>query len=158
MQHQFLSVLSADFSRLYDNISGWSVPFRAVTNASFRAVVWIRISQRIPSWAYWLIRRHLLSHYGIDFARSAVVAPGLSLPHPTGIVIGQGAFIGYRVTIYQHVTVGEKNGQYPKVEDDVTLWPGCLIVGNITIGQGACVGANLFIDRDIAAGEIVTHA
>lgn len=73
------------------------------------------------------------------------------LPHPTGIAIHPNAEIGERVTIYQSVTIGiqREGSNVPKIEDDVTLYAGCVIVGDVTIGEGSLVGANAVVLEDI---------
>jgi serine O-acetyltransferase len=89
----------------------------------------------------------------------AKVGPGLSLPHPTGIVIGEGVTLGSGATIFQHVTLGTnvKGGRaYPQVGDNVTLYAGACLVGAISVGDGATVGAHSVVNFDIPDGATAT--
>ncbi|WP_372857833.1 serine O-acetyltransferase [Sphingomonas sp.] len=88
----------------------------------------------------------------------AQIGPGLGLPHPTAIVIGEGVRIGRNVTVYQNVTLGTRDAQsrlYPTVGDEVIIYPGSVVVGNAAIGQRARIGANSFVARDVPAATTV---
>jgi serine O-acetyltransferase len=56
--------------------------------------------------------------------------------------------IGKYCTIYQQVTIGNLNG-YPTILDNVTIYPGAIIVGNITIGSNSVIGANATVFKDV---------
>ena len=95
----------------------------------------------------------------------AVLGPGLRLPHPTGIVIGQGAVVGRNVTIYQHVTIGTRSDltfKYPIVEDDCVIYANAVVVGDITIGENSVVGASAVVvgsvpSNSLCVGNPATH-
>ena len=79
-------------------------------------------------------------------------------PHPVGIVIGEGSIIDKNVTIYQNVTIGRKNqniAEYPIISKDVVIYANSTIIGNVTIGQGAVIGCNSVILRNVKDGEVV---
>jgi serine O-acetyltransferase len=93
---------------------------------------------------------------GCQFHLDSVIGPGLRLPHPTAIVIGQGVRIGANVTLYQSVTIGRSRPEaYPVVEDDVTIYPNSVVIGGITIGKGAVIGAGSVVRDDVPAGAVV---
>jgi len=84
----------------------------------------------------------------------ANIATRLKLPHPTGIVIGENSIIGNNVSIFQQVTIGShgRSGEeksYPIIEDDVIIYSGAKIIGNVRIGKGAVIGANAVVITDI---------
>jgi serine O-acetyltransferase len=87
----------------------------------------------------------------------AVIAPGLILPHPTGIVIGSGAHVGTAVTIYQNVTLGRglRDDGYPTIGEGAVIYPGTIVVGGIIVGQRAIVGAGSVVIRDVPDGAVV---
>lgn len=91
---------------------------------------------------------------GCYISPHASMGKGLALPHPVGIVVGDGTTVGDHVTIYQHVTLGRGNfrdRRYPHIEHGVTLYAGCCIIGGITIGADFVVGANAVVNRDVPA-------
>ena len=96
---------------------------------------------------------------GADIACSAEIGEGLSLPHPNGVVIGGLCVIGRNCTIYQQVTLGYRgdhdpsDGQ-PRLGDNVLVGAGAKILGPITIGDGARIGANAVVVTDIPAGAL----
>lgn len=101
-------------------------------------------------WA-WNVRRS-----GCHFHLDSAIAPGLRLPHPVAIVIGQGVTVGRNVTLYQSVTIGKaKSDDYPVIEDDVTIYPNSVVIGPIRVGAGAVIGAGSVVLKDVPAGAVV---
>ena len=83
---------------------------------------------------------------GIEIHPAAEIGGGLFIDHGTGVVIGETAEIGDNVTLYQGVTLGgtgfATGKRHPTVEDNVTIGSGAKLLGPITVGHGAKVGAN----------------
>lgn len=78
------------------------------------------------------------------------------MPHPTGIVIGEGVIMGRNATVFQNVTIGSGDlgaGAYPVIEDNVTIFANAVIVGAIKIGDGAKIGAGAIVLKDVPAGR-----
>lgn len=95
-----------------------------------------------------------------QFLCSADIDPGanigrkLSLPHPSGIVIGATANIGDGVTIMQNVTIGAKTvgevgKRHPTIENGVFVGPNAVILGNITVKRDARIGAGAVVLADV---------
>ncbi|WP_179221903.1 serine O-acetyltransferase [Inquilinus limosus] len=85
----------------------------------------------------------------------ATIGAGLGLPHAVGIVIGHGVRVGSRVVLYQNVTLGagKPNGSlYPVIEDQVVICANAVVIGDVTIGRGALIGALSLVRSDIPAG------
>ena len=69
--------------------------------------------------------------------------------HAIGIVIGSGAVIGDNCKIYQQVTIGKEKGKFPIIGDNVTIYSGAKIIGDVKIGNNAIIGANAVVTRDV---------
>jgi len=80
--------------------------------------------------------------------------------HPVGIVISKNVEIGRNCTVYQNVTIGTKHGGskverlYPVIGNNVRIYAGSVVVGDVSIGDSSVVGANSVVTKDIPAGEI----
>jgi serine O-acetyltransferase len=77
----------------------------------------------------------------------------LSLPHPNGVVVHQDAIIGDDCMIMQQVTIGQlASGGAPRLGSRVYVGAGAKVLGGITIGDGARIGANSVVLLDVPAG------
>jgi serine O-acetyltransferase len=96
---------------------------------------------------------------GIEIHPAAEVGPGLFIDHGSGVVIGETATIGSDVTLYQGVTLGgtgfSTGKRHPTVQDNVTIGSGAKLLGPITIGHGAKIGANSVVVSDVPANATV---
>lgn len=96
---------------------------------------------------------------GIEIHPAAVIGAHCFIDHGQGVVIGETTIIGDRVTLYQGVTLGgmslEKSKRHPTLGDDVVIGAGAIILGPVTVGNGARVGANAVLLTDVAAGEVM---
>src|ERR671916_128394 len=96
---------------------------------------------------------------GIEIHPAAQIGDGLFVDHGMGVVIGETAEIGDDVTLYQGVTLGgtgfATGKRHPTVEDNVTIGSGAKLLGPITIGHGAKVGANAVVVHDVPPNSTV---
>ncbi|AEM70407.1 transferase hexapeptide repeat containing protein [Allomuricauda ruestringensis DSM 13258] len=82
-------------------------------------------------------------------------------PHPVGVVIGMKVELGMDCKIYQNVTIGTKdikdfkNGKYPKIGNNVVIFPNSIIIGDIKIGDGSQIGAGSIVLEDVPPYTIV---
>jgi len=86
---------------------------------------------------------------------SASIGTSVYLDHATGIIIGAFVAIGDEVTIMQNVTIGLKQalpGRAPRIGRGVLLSGGATILGDITIGDFAKIGADALVEHDVPAG------
>jgi serine O-acetyltransferase len=92
---------------------------------------------------------------GIEIHPEARIGNRLFIDHGTGVVIGQTAIIGNDVIIYHGVTLGGKGEaslagkRHPTIMDGATIGAGAQILGNITLGRNARVGANSVVLKDV---------
>ena len=93
---------------------------------------------------------------GADIPINAQIGGGLLIPHPNGIVIHPAAVIGPNCMILQQVTIGTnaRNG-LPRIGGHVDLCAGACILGPISIGDYARIGAHALVSQDIPAGATV---
>ena len=96
---------------------------------------------------------------GIEIHPSATIGKGLFIDHGAGVVIGETAEIGDDVTLYQGVTLGgtgfAAGKRHPTVQDNVTIGSGAKLLGPITIGHGAKIGANSVVITDVPPNSTV---
>ena len=94
---------------------------------------------------------------GIEIHPGAKIGKGLFIDHGMGVVIGETAEIGDNVTIYHGVTLGgtgKDNGKrHPTVGNNVIIGCGAKILGPISIGDGAKIGANSVVLKDVPKGK-----
>ena len=86
---------------------------------------------------------------------SASIGTSVFLDHATGIIVGALVSIGDEVTIYQNVTIGRKEadpGRAPRIGRGVLLSNGATILGDVSIGDFAKVGAGSVVTDDVPAG------
>lgn len=118
---------------------------------------------RISSWFYnrgfkvlgqffWSLN---ITLHAIDISPTAKIGRNFRIAHTVGTVIGGEVVIKDNVTIYQNVTLGTKGNRskgrtYPTIENNVCLYPGCVIVGAITIGENAIVAPNAVVIRNVS--------
>src|SRR5690242_6878110 len=96
---------------------------------------------------------------GIEIHPAATIGQGFFIDHGMAVVIGQTAEIGDDVTLYQGVTLGgtgfATGKRHPTVQDNVTIGSGAKLLGPITVGHGAKVGANSVVITDVPPNSTV---
>ena len=89
----------------------------------------------------------------VDIHPGAVIGERFFIDHGAGVVIGETAEVGEDVTLYQGVTLGgtgfATGKRHPTVQDNVTIGSGAKLLGPITIGHGAKIGANSVVITDV---------
>lgn len=84
----------------------------------------------------------------IELYYSADIGKGLKINHGIGTVVGSRTIVGEHVLLHHQVTIGEKNGGRASLGNNVTVYPGSIIVGDILIGDNSIIGANVFVDKN----------
>lgn len=83
--------------------------------------------------------------------RGAEFGEGLVLIHATGTVINGSVRGGRNVSLEHQVTIGEEKRKSPIIGNDVYIGAGAKVIGGVTIGDGARVGANAVVVHDVPA-------
>jgi serine O-acetyltransferase len=90
---------------------------------------------------------------GIEIHPAARIGRDFFIDHGSGVVIGETAEIGDRVTLYQGVTLGgtgfARGKRHPTIEDNVTIGSGAKLLGPVTVGHGSKIGANSVVIHDV---------
>lgn len=93
---------------------------------------------------------------GCIIGRGADFGPGFVLLHANGVVINGDVRGGSNVQVRHQVTIGANElDQSPTLGSDIVIGAGAKIIGNITIGDGARVGANAVVVHDVEANTTV---
>ena len=118
---------------------------------------------RFGNWLWKRGRIHLASHlqsrsaeiFAVDIHPAARVGQGILLDHGTGVVVGETAVIDDDVSMLQGVTLGGTGKQcgdrHPKIRRGVLIGAGAKILGAITVGEGAKVGAGSIVLEAVPA-------
>ncbi|HMU66221.1 MAG TPA: serine O-acetyltransferase [Cellvibrionaceae bacterium] len=124
---------------------------------AYRVAHWLWKQGR-KSLAYYF-QSHISLCFGVDIHPAARLGKGLMLDHGTGIVIGETSVVDDDVSIMQAVTLGgtgkESGDRHPKVGKGVLISAGAKILGNITVGEGAKIGAGSVVLKPVAAHTTV---
>ncbi|MES2356025.1 MAG: serine O-acetyltransferase [Pseudomonadota bacterium] len=122
-----------------------------------------RLAHKLRQWNLkWLAR--FISHIGrwltgIEIHPGAAIGRRVFIDHGMGVVIGETAEIGDDSTLYHGVTLGgtswNKGKRHPTLGKGVVVGAGAKILGPITIGDGAKVGSNAVVVKDVPAGATV---
>lgn len=108
------------------------------------------------------------SETGIDIHPAAKIGEYFTIDHGTGVVIGATCEIGRGVKLYQGVTLGAKsfpldadgnpiknNPRHPILKDGVIVYSNATILGRVTIGRNAVIGANTWVSHDVPDEMVV---
>lgn len=94
---------------------------------------------------------------GVEVQFGAVIGERLVISHGSGIVIGGYVKIGDDCAIFQQVTLGS-NGEtddQPCIGDRVTIYAGAKLLGGISVGDDARIGANAVVRHDVPPGAVM---
>ena len=135
-----------------------------LTYPGVKAVFFHRLANFFSTAKFHLIAR-IISQFsrfltGIEIHPKAKIGKNLFIDHGMGVVIGETSEIGNNVTIYHMVTLGgiapsiNSNDQrnvkrHPTIEDEVVIGSGAQVLGPVTVGCCAKIGANAVITKDV---------
>lgn len=141
---------------------------------SIKAITYHRIAHKLHLLSVPLLPRIISemahSETGIDIHPAAQIGESFFIDHGTGVVIGATTIIGDRVKLYQGVTLGAKSfpkapdgslikgiDRHPILKDNVVIYSNTTLLGRITVGESARIGANMWITEDVPAGQSLSR-
>lgn len=117
--------------------------------------LWGRRRGRLPAL---MLAQAARAATGVEIHPAARIGRRFFIDHGMGVVIGETAEVGDDVMLYHGVTLGgrsmERTKRHPTVEDGVVIGSGARILGPVTIGEGAQIGANAVVVKDVPADAI----
>ena len=138
-----------------------------VTSPGVKALFWHRVAHRLWQAGWKLLARMIATRTrrvtGIEIHPAATLGRRLVIDHGMGVVIGETAEIGDDCLVYHAVTLGGKRPgdrnhsqgrRHPKVGSGVTIGAGALLLGDITVGDGARIAAQAVVTKDVPPGAL----
>ncbi len=134
-----------------------------LTYAGLHAVWLYRIAHRCYRFRWFTFARAIsqLGRFltGIEIHPGAVIGRGLFIDHGMGVVIGETAVVGDYVVLYQGVTLGgtgkEKGKRHPTIGSHVLIATGAKVLGSLTVGDYAKIGAGSVVLRSVPPNATV---
>ena len=92
---------------------------------------------------------------GVEIHPAAKIGKRFFIDHGMGVVIGATAIVGDDVMIYHDVTLGAKSGgsgkRHPTIGNHVVIGAGARVIGDISIGEGVKISANMVVTKSVPA-------
>ena len=141
-----------------------------LTYPGVKAVFFHRVANFFSTAKFDLIAR-IISQFsrfltGIEIHPKAKIGKNLFIDHGMGVVIGETSDIGDNVTIYHMATLGgispsinsedqRETKRHPTLQDNVVVGSGAQVLGPITIGKNAKIGANAVVTKDVPENGVM---
>lgn len=102
-----------------------------------------------------MISRYYQVKYGVYLNPNTPIGGGLYIEHG-GCVYINADYIGKNFTVFHEVTLGvSTHNKRPYVEDNVTVYMGAKIFGDVRLGTGCVVGVNSVVTKDVESHNVV---
>lgn len=166
MRNKKLSPVMADVWRHYGRAS-WPIVIKAFFhNRTFAPVATLRLMEavskrpralRAPLMPFAkLTHRWAQQRAAIDLPAGIKVGPGFRITHGWGLVINRNTVLGSNVTLMHGVTLGgKKNNAYPTIGNNVFIGAHAIVLGRVSVGDGAIIGPGCVVTKDVPAGRTV---
>ncbi|BCD68036.1 serine O-acetyltransferase [Nitratiruptor sp. YY09-18] len=157
-QLSFWEIIKEDFSIVWERDPAIHSKFELLTNyPGVWSIFWYRIAHRLYKRGFKLFARVIMGinqiFTGIDIHPAATIGRRVFIDHGIGVVIGETAIVEDDVTIYQQVTLGgvslQHGKRHPTIKSGAVIGAGAKVLGNITIGKNAKIGANSVVVKDV---------
>jgi len=161
--------VSADFARYETTLNGRKFLYTYLVHPGFRVTFWYRVARHLhfkrrrilgKLATLYLLRQQLKT--GVTLNPGTDIGPGLYIPHSGCIVINPHCKIGKNLYLSHDVLLGKahsgKRKGTPDVGDDVFIGAGARLLGKLTVGNNAAIGANAVVLNDVPANSFVAGA
>ncbi len=154
----FFDQIKEDFSIVWERDPAIHSKLELLTNyPGVWSIFWYRIANRLYKRGFKVVARMLMGlnqiFTGIDIHPAATIGRRVFIDHGIGVVIGETAEVGDDVTIYQQVTLGgvslSHGKRHPTIKEGAVIGAGAKVLGNITVGKNAKIGANSVVVKDV---------
>lgn len=157
-------LINGDINCVFQRDPAARTKFETVTTyPGVHAIILYRVAHRL-----WSMKLRYLPRFisyiariwtSVDIHPGATIGQRFFIDHGAGVVIGETAEIGDNVTLYHGVTLGgvswNKGKRHPTLCDNVVVGAGAKVLGPITIGKNARVGANSVVIHPLPEGKTV---
>jgi serine O-acetyltransferase len=123
----------------------------------FRNLFYHRIGHghRVANWVTFEVAQRILKPLSTLYLSTNLIGPGLFILHGFSTIISARS-IGRDCTVFQQVTIGHTNAtDFPTIGNEVTVYAGAMVLGNVTLGDGCTVGAGAVVVDDVPVGVTV---
>ena len=126
--------------------------FKALASHRLAHVLWRAGRKEVAS----AIQSRCSELFGVDIHPAARIGPGLMIDHATGVVIGETATVGANCSFLHGVTLGgvgsqAKGPRHPQIGNGVLIGCNASVLGNITVGDNAKIGAGSIVLKPVLA-------
>ena len=159
-----ISTIKEDIQTIYDKDPAATNIFEVIScYPGLHALILHRIAHKLYKWGIPVIPRFIsqISRFltGIEIHPGAEVGRRFFIDHGMGVVIGETTVVGNDVLLYQGVTLGgtgkEHGKRHPTLGNNIVVGSGAKILGNITIGDNARIGAGSVVVNDVPENSTV---
>jgi len=163
--------IAADLAAHIDRTkrSGWKFWLRALLKLAVTPAMQVVVVYRFSAALYqnpltrpisFLLRMFTIVWGGTEIHPDAKIGPGFCVVHSHKVVIGEGVVIGSNVRVSHGVSIGGDVGRAnvlgcPHIGDNVMLGVDCYLMGNVTVGDWAMIGAKALVIKDVPPYAVV---
>jgi serine O-acetyltransferase len=152
-----LAALRADIQAIFDNDPAATSLPEVLLYPGLHAILLHRLAHTLWKRKLLFVPRLIsqLSRFltGIEIHPGATIGRAFFIDHGMGVVIGETAEIGDNVVLHQGVTLGgtgkQRGKRHPTLEDNVVVGVSALVLGDITVGEGARIGGGAVVVKDV---------
>jgi len=170
----FRNILADMRSHVHPNFTGLNYWIRVIAKALFTPAIHVTVLYRMSRTLYkfpltrplaFPLRTFAIIWAGTEIHPSVEIGPGFCIVHSQKVVIGPGVVIGSNFRIHHGCTVAGDLGRgvtpgtaCPVLGDDVTIGLDAYVMGPVTVGDGAIIGAQSLVNKDVEAYTLVAGA